>query len=130
MEKKVIHFTNVPRDYIQISSGLGEHAPQSLIVVPLVDVDKLIAVIELGSLTTFSDIQLHYLKTIASSVAISLVTAENRTHTRILLVQTQQQTGELEIQQRALQQSHNEIAQRALEMEEQKKEIEEKNRIP
>ena len=127
LEKKVIHFTNVPKDYIQISSGLGEHAPQSLIVVPLVNVDKLIAVIELGSLTTFSDIQLHYLKTIASSVAISLVTAENRTHTRVLLTQTQQQTGELEIQQRALQQSHNEIAQRALEMEEQKKEIEEKN---
>jgi signal transduction histidine kinase/DNA-binding response OmpR family regulator/HPt (histidine-containing phosphotransfer) domain-containing protein len=127
LKKKVIHFTNVPKDYIQISSGLGEHAPQSLIVVPLVDVDKLIAVIELGSLTSFSDIQLHYLKTIASSVAISIVTAENRTHTRVLLAQTQQQTGELEIQQRELQQSHNEIAQRALEMEEQKQEIEEKN---
>ncbi len=129
LERKIIHFTHVPKDYIQITSGLGKHVPQSLIVIPLIDVDKLVAVIELGSVTFFSDIQVQYLKTIVSSVAISLLTAENRTHTRLLLTQTQHQTSELESQQKALQQSHNEIAKRAFEMEQQKQEIEEKNRI-
>ncbi|MEE9339194.1 MAG: response regulator [Methylococcaceae bacterium] len=128
LEKKVIRFNHVPKDYIQITSGLGEHAPQSLIVIPLIHVHKVIAVIELGSVSDFSDIQVQYLKTIASSVAISLLTAENRTHTRILLEQTQQQTSELEHQKQELQQSHNEIAKRAYEMEQQKQEIEEKNK--
>jgi len=127
LEKKVIRFSNVPKDYIKITSGLGEHAPQSLIVLPLVNVNTLVAVIELGSVLEFSDIEVEYLKTIASSLAISLLTAENRTQTQALLEQTQKQTGELEVQQQKLQQSHNEIANRASEMEQQKREIEEKN---
>jgi len=124
LEKKVIRFSHMPKDYIQISSGLGEHPPHSLIVIPLINVHKVIAVIELGSVTDFSDIQVQYLQTIASSVAISLLSAENRTQTQILLEQTQQQTSELENQKQKLQQSHNEIAERAYEVEQQKQEIE------
>ncbi len=121
LEKKIIRFSHMPKDYIQITSGLGKHSPQSLIVIPLINVHKVIAVIELGSVTDFSDIQVQYLQTIASSVAISLLSAENRTHSQILLEQTQQQTNELEKQKQALQLSH-------YEMEQQKREIEEKNK--
>jgi signal transduction histidine kinase/DNA-binding NarL/FixJ family response regulator len=127
LEKKMIRFTDVPNDYLQISSGLGEHSPHTIIIFPLMNIDKVIAVMEVGSFTDFSAIQQNYLQAVSSSIAISILTAENRTHTQALLQQTQQQTRELEIQQKELLSRNDEIASRALDMEQQKQVIEEKN---
>jgi len=127
LEKKMIVYTQVPADYIQITSGLGEQAPKTIVALPLINVDKVIAVIEIGSFTDFSEVQVKYLQAISSSIAISLMTAENRTHTQALLQQTQLQAGELADQQTELQKSNDEIARRALNMEQQKQEIEKKN---
>ncbi|MCK5829751.1 MAG: response regulator [Methylococcales bacterium] len=129
LEKKMIRFTNVPEDYIQITSGLGKQKPQTIIVFPLINNNRVIAVIEVGSLGGFSEIQQNYLKAISSTIAISILTAENRTHTKALLQQTQQQTSELEAQKTELQRRNDEIANSAFDMEKQKKEIEEKNII-
>jgi len=127
LEKKMIVFTQVPDNYIQISSGLGEQSPKTIVVLPLINIDKVVAVIEIGSFSNFTEIQLSYLQAISSTIAISLLTAENRTHTQALLQQTQQQANELEKQQKELQSRNDEIASRALDMETQKQEIEDKN---
>jgi len=127
LERKMIVFTQVPDDYIQVSSGLGEQSPKSIVVVPLINVDKVIAVIEIGSFSDFTEIQLQYLQAISSSIAISLLTAESRTHTQALLQQTQQQAKELKNQQAELHRRNDEIASRALDMEAQKQEIEKQN---
>ena len=127
LEKKLLVFTHLPDDYIQVSSGLGESPPKNIVVFPLMNMDKVVAVMEIGSFTDFTAIQLNYLRAISSSIAISLFTAGNRTQTQALLQQTQQQASELERQQIALQRSNDEIASRALDMEKQKQEIEEKN---
>src|SRR5207244_1185509 len=36
LEKQKIHLTHTPPDYIRISSGLGEAAPQSIIILPVI----------------------------------------------------------------------------------------------
>jgi len=127
LEKKIIQFSAIPNNYFQINSALGEQLPQMIVAVPVMEVDTLIAVIEVASFTGFTKIQLHYLQTISSFIAISLVTATNRTKTQTLLLQTQQQTSELESQQKELKLRNKEIASKALDLESQKKDIEFKN---
>src|SRR4029450_9339937 len=52
-EKSRILLSNVPKDYIQISSGLGEAAPANIIVLPALFEGEVKAVIEVA---TFGEI--------------------------------------------------------------------------
>src|SRR2546427_502086 len=61
LEKKTILITGAPADYIKVTSGLGEAAPVNLIVMPVLFEDQVLAVIELGSLRPFSDINQAFL---------------------------------------------------------------------
>ena len=49
LEKQKILLTNVPPDYIRISSGLGDAAPQNIIVLPVVFEGQVKGVLELAS---------------------------------------------------------------------------------
>ena len=54
LEKQKILLTNVPRDYIRISSGLGDAAPQNIIVLPVVFEGQVKGVLELASFERFN----------------------------------------------------------------------------
>src|SRR6266704_2276101 len=54
VEKEKILLTNVPRDYIQVSSGLGEAPPLNILVLPVIFEGQVKAVIELASFARFS----------------------------------------------------------------------------
>ena len=49
LERKPIVITQAPEDYIKIASGLGEAAPTSIIVIPVLFEESVMAVIELAS---------------------------------------------------------------------------------
>src|SRR5687767_15285480 len=49
LEKKPILLTNVPDDYIRITSGLGEAPPRNILVLPVLFEGQVKAVIELAS---------------------------------------------------------------------------------
>src|SRR5438093_8030965 len=53
IEKQKIFLTNVPRDYVRISSGLGEAAPQNIIVLPVIFEGQVKGVLELASFERF-----------------------------------------------------------------------------
>jgi hypothetical protein len=52
-EKERIILSNVPGNYIKISSGLGRAKPANLIILPVLFENKVKAVIELASLDIF-----------------------------------------------------------------------------
>ena len=54
LEKERILLTEVPADYVQISSGLGEATPLNIIVLPILFEGSVRAVIELASFAAFS----------------------------------------------------------------------------
>ena len=54
-EKRHILLTNVPQDYIQISSGLGEAPPLNILVLPILFEGEVKGVLELASFGRFSD---------------------------------------------------------------------------
>jgi hypothetical protein len=76
LEKRRILITNVPRDYIHITSGLGEAPPLSIIVLPVLFEEEVKAVIELASFNRFSKIHLNFLDQLTESIGIVINTIE------------------------------------------------------
>src|SRR5438309_9986511 len=55
LEKERILVTNVPMNYVHVKSGLGEAAPNNIVVLPVLFEGEAKAVIELSTFQTFSD---------------------------------------------------------------------------
>ncbi len=84
-EKERIILTNVPEDYIKITSGLGRAKPANLIILPVLFENNVKAVIELASLDEFSETHLEFLSQLTESIGIVLNTIETNTRTEELL---------------------------------------------
>src|SRR4051794_9390911 len=54
LEKERILLTDVPRDYVRVSSGLGEARPMNIVVLPILFEGQVKAVMELSSLEQFN----------------------------------------------------------------------------
>ncbi len=128
LEKKMICLSNIPQDYLQIGSALGESVPQSIVALPLVHNGLLVAALELGTFKPFSDKELDFLNQAMEGIAIGLGVSLSRQRINELLEQTQQQTEELRVQQEELQQTNEELEERAEMLEQQRKQIQAKNR--
>ncbi len=127
LEKEKILLANVPKDYIKISSGLGEATPVNIIVLPVVFEGAVKAVIELASFEHFSPTHQTFLDQLTESIGIVLNTIEANMRTEDLLKQSQSLARELQSQQEELQQTNQELAEKAKLLAEQNVEVERKN---
>lgn len=112
IERKPIVFTEVPEDYVRITSGVGNIAPRNLMVLPMLYDNELKGVVEIGSAKDFTAIQIEFLQNIMESVAIVISAAQSRTRQKELLEETQRQAEELETQQEELKQSNEELQEK------------------
>jgi signal transduction histidine kinase/CheY-like chemotaxis protein/HAMP domain-containing protein len=126
--KERILLTNVPRDYIKISSGLGEATPLNLIVLPVLFETQIKAVIELASFDTFSETHLDFLSQLTESIGIVLNTIEANSRTEDLLQQSQSLADELRRTNEELQDKAHLLVKQKDEVEGKNKEVEEARR--
>jgi signal transduction histidine kinase/DNA-binding response OmpR family regulator/HAMP domain-containing protein len=127
VEKKSILLTNVPPDFISISSSLGTAQQVSIIVLPVLFEGQTKAVIELATLQNFSAGSLAFLELITQSIGAVFNTIEATMRTEGLLTQSQQLTVELQSRQSELQQTNEELGTKAKLLAEQNAEVERKN---
>ncbi|MDP3644763.1 MAG: HAMP domain-containing protein [Bacteroidota bacterium] len=127
VEKERILLTNVPDNYIRISSGLGEAIPLNVIVLPVLFEGRVKAVIELASFDIFTQIHQNFLDGLTESIGITLNTIESNSRTEELLVQSQSLAGELKSQQEVLRNTNEELEEKAILLANQKEEVENKN---
>ncbi|MEH2012578.1 hybrid sensor histidine kinase/response regulator [Nostoc sp.] len=113
LEKERILLTEVPSDYVRISSGLGEATPLNAVVLPLVFEGQVTAVIELASFRRFSEIHLTFFDQLTESIAIVLNTIAASMRTEELLKQSQSLAEELQTQQSELRQTNQRLEQQA-----------------
>jgi signal transduction histidine kinase/CheY-like chemotaxis protein len=125
VEKERILLNNVPKEYIKIGSGLGEAAPASVIVLPVLFEKEIKAVIELASFESFSEIHLDFLTQLTESIGIVLNTIETNSKTEQLLEQSQSLTDELRRTNEELQDKAHLLAKQKEEVETKNKEVEE-----
>ncbi|MEJ7912654.1 MAG: response regulator, partial [Chitinophagaceae bacterium] len=121
LDKERILLTNVPKNYIKISSGLGEASPVSVIVLPVLFETEIKAVIELASFDEFSETHLDFLSQLTESIGIVLNTIEANSRTEGLLEQSQSLADELR-------RTNEELQDKAHLLVKQKEEVEAKNK--
>ncbi|MEE1613538.1 hybrid sensor histidine kinase/response regulator, partial [Microvirga sp. CF3016] len=112
-ERKRILLTNVPGDYITISSALGEAPPLNIIVLPVLFEQEVKAVIELASFSRFSETHQSFLEQLTESIGIVLNTIAANMRTEGLLKQSQLLTTELQSQQEELRNTNDRLEQQA-----------------
>jgi HAMP domain-containing protein/signal transduction histidine kinase/CheY-like chemotaxis protein len=113
LEKRSILLTNVPTDYVKVSSGLGESQPMNIVVLPILFEGKVKAVMELSSLDRFNSTHQAFLDQLTESIGIVLNTIEANTRTEDLLKQSQSLATELQKGQQELQKTNQELQEKA-----------------
>ncbi|MGW3344827.1 HAMP domain-containing protein [Nonomuraea rubra] len=120
LERKRILLEDVPPGYITVHSGLGEAAPASVVVLPIVFEDKVLGVIELASFSRFSDVHLAFFDqfVVTIGVAINTIIANARTEALLsesqrLAQQLQGRSDELQRQQAELRRSNAALEEKA-----------------
>jgi HAMP domain-containing protein/CheY-like chemotaxis protein/signal transduction histidine kinase len=119
LEKKPILLTNVPDDYIRITSGLGEAPPRNILVLPVLFEGEVKAVIELASFLLFSQIHQLFLDQFAESVGVVINMIAANMRTAELLEQSQSLTLELQSQSEELRKQQEELKRSNAELEAQ-----------
>ncbi|MBV9505836.1 MAG: HAMP domain-containing protein, partial [Acidobacteriia bacterium] len=120
-EKARMLVTDVPRDYIRISSSLGEATPVSIVLLPVLFEGEAKAIIELASFRSFNEVHLAFLDQLTQSIGIVLNTIAATMRTEQLLKQSQALAEQL-------QKTNLELEEKAQLLAEQKTEVETKNR--
>ena len=118
LEKRRILLTNVPGDYVIVSSGLGEAAALNIVVLPVLFEEEVKAVIELASFNRFSETHISLLDQLTESIGIVINTIEANTRTERLLIQSQSLASELQSQQDELKKTNERLEQQALTLRE------------
>ncbi|MFL6003507.1 MAG: response regulator, partial [Nocardioides sp.] len=134
LERTPILLKDVPGDYIRISSGLGEAPPLNIVILPVLFEEQVLGVVELASFNQFSAVQMQFLEQLMESIGVSLNAIIASSRTQELLVESQrlaselqEKSGELESQQRELQQTNAELEDKASLLAAQNRAIEIKN---
>ncbi len=108
-EGKTIYMTDIPIDYIQITSGLGQNTPRSLAIVPMVINEQTLGIIEIASFSKFEKYQLEFIEKIGESIAASISSLKVNIQTSQLLEQTKQQAEEMQAQEEEMRQNMEEL---------------------
>ncbi|MEV7017970.1 HAMP domain-containing protein [Streptomyces sp. NPDC093991] len=132
--RRTILVDALPPDYVTISSGLGQVVPTALVLLPIVVEGQVLGVIELASVTPFTQIHQDFLAQLMETIGVNVNTIVANARTDELLVESQRLTAELQersaelqTQQEELQRSNAELEDKAALLAAQNRDIEAKN---
>ena len=126
LEKSTIYMTNVPVDFIKITSGLGEALPRNIMLVPLKLDDKIYGVVEIASFQLFQPYEIEFVEKLGESIASTIAAVKGSERTNALLKETQIQTEQLRAQEEEVRQNLEELSATQESMQRAIKEIEAK----
>jgi len=104
-----ITYSDIPKDYLNISSSLGDALPKEIFIVPIKYNNQVIGVMELAKDRAFTIIERELIERIAENIGVSINMAKAQSKVNELLVQTQKQAEELQQQQEELRVSNEEL---------------------
>lgn len=108
-EKDVIHLTEIPQEYIEITSGLGGANPNALLLVPLIVEENVLGVIELSSFNKFKPYEIELVRKLAENIASTLHSVKINTRTTELLEKSQEQAEMMAAQEEEMRQNMEEL---------------------
>lgn len=128
-EKRTLYFTDIPNDYVNITSGLGKANPTSILIVPLLLNEAVFGVIELAFFRTLNDYEIHFIERIAENFASTLSIVKTNEKTQELLENSQLLTEQLRAQEEEMRQNVEELQTTQEEMRRTQKDVENKEAV-
>ncbi|MGB3587242.1 MAG: GAF domain-containing protein, partial [Tunicatimonas sp.] len=129
LEKKYVYLTNIPKNYINITSGLGKTTPGALLIMPLIINEEVEGVLELASFREFQPYEIDFIQTLSENIAATLRNGRVSAQTKVLLEESQQQAEEMQAQEEEMRQNMEELQATQEQSERFKTELEESQSI-
>jgi two-component system chemotaxis sensor kinase CheA len=126
LEKRMFLVQDIPDNYMNIQSGLGQVTPKSILIAPIEFEGVVSGVIELASVNAFSPLHRQLLEHILITFGIAVNNVSSRMEVERLLVGSQALTEELQSQTEELQSQTEELQTQAEELRAQSEELQAK----
>jgi|GEM_PF-892513 len=110
LEKGTIYLTDIPKNYITITSGLGEGIPSSLLVVPLLANNEMYGVLEFASFHPIERYKIEFIERLAENIAVTLNSVRNNERNLRLLQESQNLANQLAANEEEMRQNMEELA--------------------
>ncbi|MBR4440951.1 MAG: GAF domain-containing protein [Bacteroidales bacterium] len=105
LEAESIYINNLPEEYINITSGLGEKSPNCLLIVPFKFNNDIYAVAEIASFTEIDQYKQQFVEEVGHSIASTIATVKINVRTNKLLKELKVQSNELASQEEEMRQN-------------------------
>jgi methyl-accepting chemotaxis protein len=109
-EKGSIYMTDVPGNYVKITSGLGEATPRCVLLTPVMANDNIVGVLELAAFKPFTQTEIEFIKRATENVASTIVSSRTTERIKRLLDESQTQTEMMKAQEEEMRQNMEELA--------------------
>lgn len=108
-ERKTIYLTDVPDNYMRITSGLGTANPKCILIVPCTLNEEIFGIIEIASFTELKPYEIDFVEKLGESIASTVASVKVAEKTSKLLQASQEQSNELTSREEELRQNLEEM---------------------
>ncbi|MBT30316.1 MAG: hypothetical protein CMO01_11715 [Thalassobius sp.] len=109
LEGKTTYLNKLPKNYLNISSGLGDSPPRFLVVIPLKHNDKINGIIELATFKELPKYKIEFLEQAADTIATTIANNKTNEQTRQLLETTETRALQMQESEKIMQQYVEEL---------------------